>query len=156
MKEYFLKLYRYNAWANARVLDAMVQQRVEDEKILTLMSHVLTAQLLWLHRVQGLPPPDYELWKRYPLQQLLDMNEEASLRWSKFVEEQDRFDQSLRYHNYVGHSYENKVEQIMIHLVNHGTYHRGQVALLLRERGFEPVNTDYITYDRVISGQLKV
>jgi uncharacterized damage-inducible protein DinB len=55
----------------------------------------------------------------------------------------------------VGKYFENNVQQIMIHLVNHGTYHRGQVAMLLRQKGFEPVNTDYITYDRVISGQLK-
>jgi uncharacterized damage-inducible protein DinB len=48
------------------------------------------------------------------------------------------------------------VEQIMIHLVNHSSYHRGQIAMLLRQNGFEPVNTDYITYDRVISGQLKL
>ncbi|MFM8742635.1 MAG: DinB family protein [Cytophagales bacterium] len=43
----------------------------------------------------------------------------------------------------------------MIHLVNHGSYHRGQVAMLLRERGYEPFNTDLITYDRVLLGQWK-
>lgn len=155
MKEYFLKLYQYNAWSNARVLGALEQQKVEDEKILTLMSHVLAAQLIWLHRVVDLPSPNYELWALYPLEQLKAMSEEASSRWLTFIEEHDNFDRLLRYHNYVGHSYENKVEHIMIHIVNHGTYHRGQIALRLRELGFEPVNTDFITYDRVISGQLK-
>lgn len=155
MKEYFLKLYQYNAWSNARVLGALEQQKVDDEKIFTLMSHVLAAQLIWLHRVVGLPSPGYELWTVYPLEKLKAMSEEASSRWLKFIDEHDRFDQFLRYHNYVGHSYENKVEHIMIHIVNHGTYHRGQVALLLREKGFEPVNTDLITYDRMITGQLK-
>lgn len=155
MKEYFLKLYRYNAWANARVLGAIQQQKVTDKKILTLMSHLLTAQLLWLHRIMMLPLPDLELWKQYSLEQLIKMSEEASDRWLRFIEEHENFDSVLRYNNYVGHSYENKVEHIMIHLVNHGTYHRGQVALLMRERGYEPINTDFITYDRVISGQLK-
>ncbi|HMR56073.1 MAG TPA: DinB family protein, partial [Cyclobacteriaceae bacterium] len=61
----------------------------------------------------------------------------------------------LKYKNYVGDYYETNVEQIMIHLVNHGSYHRGQVAMLLRQKGYEPVNTDYITYDRVLTGQLK-
>jgi uncharacterized damage-inducible protein DinB len=42
----------------------------------------------------------------------------------------------------------------MIHLVNHSTYHRAQIAILLRQQGFEPVNTDFITYDRVITKQL--
>jgi uncharacterized damage-inducible protein DinB len=43
----------------------------------------------------------------------------------------------------------------MIHLVNHSTYHRAQIATLLRQGGLEPVNTDFITYDRVVTGQLK-
>ena len=67
----------------------------------------------------------------------------------------DSFNRVLKYKNYVDNYFENNVEQIMIHLVNHGSYHRGQVAMLLRQNGFEPINTDYITYDRMISGQLK-
>lgn len=155
MKEYFLKLYRYNTWANKRVLGALEQQKVTDEKILTLMSHVMAAQLIWLHRIVGLPAPDVELWKLYSIERLKELSEEGSTRWLQFIEEHDDFNRQLRYHNYVGHAFENNVEQIMIHTVNHATYHRGQVALLMRERGYEPINTDLITYDRVITGQLK-
>jgi uncharacterized damage-inducible protein DinB len=53
----------------------------------------------------------------------------------------------------VGDSYTNNVEMIMIHLVNHSSYHRAQIAMLLRQKGLEPINTDFITYDRVITGQ---
>lgn len=155
MKEYFIKLYQYNAWANSRVLGALAQQKVTDDKILTLMSHVMAAQLLWLHRILGLPAPDVELWKKYSLERLQELSEEGSSRWLQFIEGHDNFNRQLRYHNYVGHSYENNIELIMIHTVNHATYHRGQVALLMRERGYEPVNTDLITYDRVMTGQLK-
>jgi uncharacterized damage-inducible protein DinB len=155
MKEYFLKLYQYNAWANSRVLGALAQQKVTDDKILTLMSHVMAAQLLWLHRIVGLPAPDVELWKKYSIERLQQLSEEGATRWLKFIEDHDDFNRQLRYHNYVGHSFENNIEHIMIHTVNHATYHRGQVALLMRERGYEPVNTDFITYDRVMTGQLK-
>jgi uncharacterized damage-inducible protein DinB len=44
---------------------------------------------------------------------------------------------------------------IMIHQVNHATYHRAQVAMLMRQQGYQPVNTDFITWDRVRTGQLK-
>lgn len=155
MKEYFLRLYQYNAWANARVVGALKQQAVHDEKILTLMSHVLAAQFIWLHRIKGLDPPPYELWKQYTLDELTTMGEEAGRLWLLFVGESISFNRELVYKNYQGMPYTNNVEQIMIHLVNHATYHRGQVALLMRSKGFEPVNTDYITYDRVITGQLK-
>lgn len=156
MKPYLLKLYQYNAWANKRVLDCMYRQNVSDEKILSLMSHVLSAQFIWLNRIKGLPTSPFPLWQLYKLNELITMASDVGQNWLTFIEESESFDRELSYNNYVGDPYVNKVEQIMIHLVNHGTYHRGQVALLLRQKGFEPVNTDYITYDRVISGQLKV
>jgi uncharacterized damage-inducible protein DinB len=155
MKKYFIKLYQYNAWANDRVLGCLERQAVRDEKTLTLMSHLLVAQFLWLHRIEGLPKPPYELWQRYPLTKLRIMNTEIAHRWLTFIESQDSFERVLKYHNYTGDYFENQVEQIMIHLVNHCTYHRGQIALQLRQQGYEPINTDYITYDRVISGQWK-
>lgn len=153
MKKYFLKLYQYNAWANARVLNSLQQQNVSDEKICSLMGHIVAAQFLWLHRIKGLPPPDVKLWGSYTLAQLKTMAEEAGKKWLDFVESQDDFNREMSYTNYVGEPYTNNVEMIMIHLVNHSSYHRAQIALLLRQKGLEPINTDFITYDRVITGQ---
>lgn len=153
MKSYFSTLFRYNAWANDCVLDCLERQAVTDAKALTLMSHVLVAHYLWLHRVEGLPKPPFALWQQYPLEQMRDMGRETGQRWISFVEANSAFDRVLKYHNYTGHYFENRVENILIHVVNHATYHRGQVAMRLREQGFEPVNTDFITYDRLVTGQ---
>src|SRR5689334_7665879 len=81
MKTYFLKLYQYNEWANRRVLKAIMEQMVTDEKILSLFSHQMVANFLWLHRVKGLPPPPYELWKTYSTDVLVRMVDEASRDW---------------------------------------------------------------------------
>ena len=155
MKEYFLKLYQYNAWANKRVIGCLERQSVSDEKILTLFSHLLSAQFIWLYRIKGLSTASFQLWKKFELSDLRSMVEESSRQWLEYINETPSFNRTLKYTNFVGDPFENNVEHIMIHLVNHGTYHRGQVALLLRERGLEPVNTDFITFDRVQSGQLK-
>jgi uncharacterized damage-inducible protein DinB len=155
MKKYFLKLYQYNAWANKRVMDTMSRQKVTDEKILTLMGHIVAAQFLWLHRIKGLPAPDLKLWGNYQLDQLTALAEKAGKQWLEFVDSSDNFNREMTYKNYVGQDYTNNVEMVMIHLVNHSSYHRAQIALLLRQKGFEPVNTDFITYDRVMTGQLK-
>lgn len=154
MKKYFLKLYQYNAWATKRVIGTLVRQKVEDPKILSLLGHVVAAQFLWLHRIKGLPPPDVKLWGDYTLEQLISMAEDAARKWLEFVESTDNFDREMTYRNYVGEPYTNNVEMIMIHLVNHSSYHRAQIAMLLRQKGYEPINTDFITYDRVITGQL--
>jgi uncharacterized damage-inducible protein DinB len=155
MKEYFLKLYEYNAWANKRVLDCMTRQQVNDEKIMSLMGHVVAAQFLWLHRIQGLPPAQVKLWGEYRLPQLVDMASEIGVRWLEFVKTTDNFNRDLEYNNYVGDPYITNVEMIMIHLVNHSSYHRAQIAMQLRQKGFEPINTDFITYDRILRGQWK-
>jgi uncharacterized damage-inducible protein DinB len=155
MKKYFLKLYRYNAWSNQRVIDCLVRQNIQDEQILTLMGHIVAAQHIWLHRIKGLAPPDLKLWGNYELKKVQDLAGKAGEQWLEFVESTDNFDREMSYKNYVGEPYTNNVEMIMIHLVNHSSYHRAQIALLLRQKGFEPVNTDFITYDRVITGQLK-
>jgi uncharacterized damage-inducible protein DinB len=156
MKHYFLKLYQYNTWCNQRILSALKRQSVADEKILSVLGHVIAAQFLWLHRIKNLPPPDVKLWGNYSLDELETMAEKISKQWIAFIENTDDFNRELSYKNYTGDPFVNNVEQIMIHLVNHSSYHRGQIAMLLRQKGFDPVNTDYITYDRVISGQLKL
>ena len=155
MKKYFVKLYEYNAWANKRVLGTLVRQKVQDEKIMQLMGHIVAAQFLWLHRIKGLPPPDVKLWGEYKLDQLVTLAEKAGAQWLDFVNSTEDFNREMTYRNYVGEPYTNNVEMIMIHLVNHSSYHRAQIAMLLRQKGFEPINTDFITYDRVITGQLK-
>lgn len=154
MKHYFLKLYTYNVWATKKVLHCLKTQHVEDEKILTLMSHILSALNIWLARITDRSTAPYPLWKQYTLSQLETMAEEIGEQWLAFINENENFNRELTYTNYVGDPYVNNVENIMIHLVNHSTYHRAQIAILLRQKGLEPVNTDFITYDRVVTGQL--
>ncbi|HCW09148.1 MAG TPA: hypothetical protein DGG95_17465 [Cytophagales bacterium] len=154
MKKYFLKLFQYNAWANQRVMLALSKQNVTDEKIVSLMGHVAAAEMLWLHRIKGLPKPDVKLWGNYALGELREMFEKIDDQWIKFIESTEQFDRELSYTNYTGDPFVNNVETIIIHTANHASYHRAQVALLIRQKGFDPVNTDFITYDRIVRGQL--
>ena len=119
------------------------------------MGHIVAAQYLWLHRIKGLPAPDVKLWGDYELEPLTSSAQDVGKQWLAFVQSTENFDRQLTYKNYTGDPYTNNVEMIMIHLVNHSSYHRAQVAMLLRQKGLEPVNTDFITYDRVITGQMK-
>ena len=155
MKKYFLKLYQYNEWANNRVIKCLADQQVKDEKVLSVFGHLLAAQFLWLHRIKNLAPPNVKLWGEYNLDTLQKMVNGANQQWTEFVGSNESFDREMTYTNYVGDPYTNNVETIMMHLVNHCSYHRAQVALLLRQKGFEPINTDLITFDRVLRGEWK-
>ncbi len=154
MKKYFKKLYQFNAWADSRVLECLETQGISDSKILSLMGHVTAAELLWLHRVKSIPPPNVALWGNYSLDEITSLNEKAGKEWLMYIDGEENFNRDLDYTNYTGSPFTNNVEMIMIHVVNHSTYHRAQVAMLVRQNGKEPVNTDFITYDRVIRGQL--
>src|SRR5690348_15852123 len=107
MKKYFLKLYEYNAWANRRVIECLSRQSVNDEKILRLMGHVLVAELVWLHRVKNLPPPDLKLWGDYELKQLGSMSEQADKEWLEFVVDTDDVSREITYKSFAGDPFTN-------------------------------------------------
>ena len=148
MKEYFLKFFSYTDWANKRVLDCLSQQQVDDEKILTLAGHILAAQSIWLARMTNASDSPYKLWHHYSLAELANMTTEVSVGYKKYLGALSNVGEMLSYKNMAGVGYQNAIEDILIHVGNHGTYHRGQIALLLREKEYEPVSTDYIVYER--------
>ena len=95
MKSYFLKLYQYNVWATKRVINCLEKQQVNDEKILSIMGHIVAAQFLWLHRIKGLPPAQVKLWGEYKLPKLITMADEAGKLWLEFVESTENFNRDL-------------------------------------------------------------
>ncbi|MGH7360663.1 MAG: DinB family protein, partial [Candidatus Methylomirabilales bacterium] len=85
-------------------------------------------------------------------------------RWDELEAELQRFLAALtedavlrvvRYRDTRGNAYATPLWQMMQHVVNHSTYHRGQVATLLRQLGARAVATDLISYYRQQTGQEK-
>ncbi|MDO8549036.1 MAG: DinB family protein [Ignavibacteria bacterium] len=54
----------------------------------------------------------------------------------------------IKYRNTKGDEYQNRLSDIITHVINHSSYHRGQIALLVRNAGGIPAVTDYIAYRR--------
>ena len=57
-------------------------------------------------------------------------------------------DAPVAYTNSSGTAFETPLRDILTHVVNHGTHHRAQIALVLREAGIAPPATDYIYFVR--------
>ena len=57
-------------------------------------------------------------------------------------------DRDVTYTNSAGQEFTSRVEDILLHVVMHGSYHRGQVAMLIRDGGGTPAPTDYIAFVR--------
>ena len=116
---------------------------------LRLMSHIVNAQSTWLVRLNGVPPVT-GIWDERDLAASRRLNEET-LRGFRTVMESLEFDprRKVEYKNSAGVPFENTLGDILLQVFTHGGYHRGQIAMQLRQAGLEPVNTDYITWVRM-------
>jgi uncharacterized damage-inducible protein DinB len=149
MLEYFKRLFEYEFWATERVLDALKNiDPKANEKLFKTASHVLVANQVWLYR----------LLKRLPanLDRVLDLKECNALfvtskeEWKKYLSglSEVQMGDKIAYENSKGTHYENALPDILAHIVNHGSYHRGQIASLVKQAGGDPVNTDFIGFVR--------
>lgn len=55
----------------------------------------------------------------------------------------------IKYSNSTGTVFETAVSDILLHVFNHGTYHRAQIAKEMKQHNIEPINTDYIQFVRL-------
>ncbi|MBL7865765.1 MAG: damage-inducible protein DinB, partial [Cyclobacteriaceae bacterium] len=59
-----------------------------------------------------------------------------------------QFEKVVQYTNTKGQSFSNTVRDILFHVANHTTHHRGQIISDFRQSGIQPLVTDFIFYIR--------
>jgi uncharacterized damage-inducible protein DinB len=158
-------LYDYNAWANHRALDAASALTREQfthslgssfSSVRDTLAHICGAEWLWMERFQGRSPaalPDTQQFATAAaLQEHWLGQEPALLAFVKGLTQED-LDRTMEYKSLKFGMYRNALWQSMQHVVNHGTYHRGQVTTLLRQLGAQPVLTDlmHFYHERLVS-----
>lgn len=150
MKEHYLKLLGYNAWTNRRFLASMLENTVMNNKIFLLFSHLLTAEEVWLCRAKGVGAPVQRLWEVYPNETLQLMLADNSQAWIDYVNslEESSLATEVSYRNTKGESFSTRLDDIITHLVNHGTHHRAQIASMLQQEKIQPPVSDYVVYVR--------
>ena len=149
MQAYFQKLLAYNLWGHQQLAHQLESQQVaEDEASLRWFSHLLTAEQIWYHRLQGLPAPPTPLWEVRPLDTLRSEILVNHGLLEKFLTTTTDYDRVVTYHNSKGDAFSTSVEDILAHLFNHGTHHRGQILSRIRELGGTPTSLDFIFYVR--------
>ncbi|MDB4949079.1 MAG: hypothetical protein JWM27_1728 [Gemmatimonadetes bacterium] len=136
-------------WADARVLESLEAVGNPPEKALELYAHVLGAEHVWLSRLRG-EAPAYPVWPALLASQLAPLaaeNADALEALVAGLAEQD-VAREVAYANSAGQQFTSTLGDILLQVAMHGSYHRGQVALLLREHGAQPAATDYIVFAR--------
>ena len=143
-------LFEYDFWANRKILQSVTATDPRSERMLDIFSHILGAQQLWLQRITGGEYGPQMVWPALTLgesQDTLHQNEEL---WMSYLQSltQDGLAKLISYTTSKGHSFENTVHDILTQVIMHGTYHRAQIAILMRQMDVQPPATDYIVYVR--------
>src|SRR5690606_15221875 len=107
---------------------------------------LLNAHHIWNSRMVGTESL-YEVWGLQPVHKMKLMDDD-NFRDSLSIMENYSLDKSIYYQNTKGKGFNNRVHDILFHIINHSTYHRAQIATDFRENAIEPINTDYILYKR--------
>lgn len=153
------ELYDYNYWARDRQLEAC--GKLTNEQFLRPMgssfsslrdtlAHLLAVEWVWLERFRGRSPRALPAWLD-PLRDVASIRErwwnlERDLRGYVAGLDAETLDQPLSYVNFKGEAWTYPLGQALFHLVNHQTYHRGQVTTLLRQLGAPSVAIDFLVY----------
>ena len=136
-------------WADARALGALRAATTPVPKAFEIYAHVLGAEHTWLSRVAG-RAPRHPVWPALDLEQCEALAREnaAELHAIAATADDASMVRVVAYRNSAGQAFESTVEDMLLQVLLHGSYHRGQVALLLRAGGAEPASTDYIAFVR--------
>ncbi len=161
MKEILLQLAAYNAWANQLLLET-IYALPEDKQHQQLpgsfpslyhcVLHMYDAESIW--------------WQRLKLQEHVripshsfngDMKELGQLtllqnrQWKDWISMagEHMLQHEFKYQNSKRESFKQPIYQMLFHLFNHGTYHRGQLVNMLRQLGVTKIpQTDFIVFSR--------
>jgi uncharacterized damage-inducible protein DinB/GNAT superfamily N-acetyltransferase len=133
-------------------LDALEKAGDPPEPILRLLGHLFSAERIWLMRIRQEETSKEAVWAALSLAQCRAVAEEAKAGFREIIQEatEDRLAALISYRTTKGQPMESSLQDILFHVALHGSYHRGQIATLLRREGLEPVGTDFITFARNI------
>ena len=147
MKDFFTELFEYNCHYNQKLADLfLLNLDKASDRSVKLFNHILNAHQIWNGRIE----PDQNLfgvWDIHPAQDFIridKMNHEHSL----LILEKYNMNQNADYKNGKGQCFSKKISDILFHIINHSTYHKGQIAAEFRQSEIEPIVTDYIFYKK--------
>lgn len=150
LKAFFTTRLDYNYQMNHRIMHKIVDNNGVNEQVIKLFSHIIHAQMIWLARFKGENDKNIPLWEIIPLEEIDKVMTQNHSEWVNFVKgmQEDDFNRNIFYTNTQGNPFTNTMVDILYHMINHATYHRAQIALIMRQNNIDPPVTDYIAYAR--------
>lgn len=149
MTDHLRSLMAHLRWADERVRESLERASDAPPRAVELYAHVVAAEHVWLSRLRG-EPPRVAVWPAVTLSDCASLARETADGLAEYVAglTDENAASTVTYRNTAGAEFTSAVGDILLHVAMHGSYHRGQIALLLRDAGQEPAPTDLIAFAR--------
>jgi uncharacterized damage-inducible protein DinB len=152
--ENLILLFEYHSWSINRMLHYVEEQGggLFNESVTSVFSsigdtfeHIYWADQTWFNRIKGVEKSSSVGFEnaRDAILAFRQLHEAMLL----FLKKED-LTRKVIYQNSIGNSYENSLSDVLTHIVNHGTYHKGNITAMLWSLGKKSLSTDYIVFIR--------
>jgi uncharacterized damage-inducible protein DinB len=162
-KHHALQLYDYHVWANNKFFERLKElpKDIYDQEIQSVflsiveaLVHTYTADTIWLgvmrensmDEIQTSIAQAQEKTKDKNLEEMEKLFHELSEEYQKFLNHESDLDKEISPEHPQFGRLDTYLSELVQHVVNHGTYHRGNLTSMIRQHGYSSVPTDYVFY----------
>jgi len=129
------RLFQYDDWANREEVSRL--RTIESPRAVRILAHIVGTHWVWLQRLRGGPPA--VVWPEWTLDECERQLDLLRDEWRVPVRVTE-----ITYTNSLGERWTSRADDVLTHVIIHGGYHRGQIALIIRDAGATPAYTDFI------------
>lgn len=156
-------MYEYHVWANKVLLERIKElpnnvlfEEVSSSypNIAQTFSHIYVVDVMWLQVLKGIEMQDalegsmalLERTNSYSVDEFIKSFEELASQYEEWMISQKDLEQKINLNNPWSGARDTAYSEILFHVANHGTYHRGNVTTMLRQQGYASTMTDFALY----------
>jgi uncharacterized damage-inducible protein DinB len=142
---YLWRLFSYDDWANREIAAALSKIQGPPARSIRLLAHIMSAERLWLERLRQ-QKQTFPVWPEFSLKQCEEEIGTVGKLWTDYLASirEDDLSHSVAYKNTKGENFSTRTQDVLMHVILHSAYHRGQIARDMRAAGFTPAYTDFI------------
>lgn len=154
-------IWSYNGWALEQIINSL-QDFSEEEFLKDLgdgcgsvrdkLAHITAADEVWFQRIEKNPAPKFSPASEFiSIEIWMNRARKVTQKYESIVNQLDfeKIQEKIIYKNLKGVEFSTPLLEILMHVANHATYHRGQAASLIRRLKGKPPVTDMIEYFRI-------
>ncbi|MDQ0225712.1 DinB family protein [Metabacillus niabensis] len=156
-------MYEYHVWANKVLLERIKElpsnvlyEEVSSSypNIAQTFSHIYVVDVMWLQALKGIEMQEalegsmalLERTNSYSVDEFIKSFEEVASQYEEWMNSQKDLEQKMNLNNPWSGARDTAYSEILFHVANHGTYHRGNVTTMLRQQGYASTMTDFALY----------